>query len=52
MHHALLAQLVQRLEVEVPEPLVPMPCFIITTSSEVEWPSRLELEDVEAVLKP
>ena len=45
----LLAQLVQCLEVEMAESLVPVPHFIITARGEAEWPSHLEMEDIETV---
>jgi hypothetical protein len=46
-HHGLLTELVKRLEVEVAEPLMPAPGFIIFPCSEAEWSRRLEVEDIE-----
>jgi hypothetical protein len=48
-HHGLLAELVQRVEVEMPKPLVPAPSFVILACGEAERLGRLEMEDIEAV---
>ena len=47
--HSPLAQLVQHLEVEMAEPFVPVPRFIVSARGEAEWSSHLKMEDIEAV---
>jgi hypothetical protein len=44
-HHGLLAELVQRLEVEMTEPFVPAPGFVVLPRGEVEWLRGLKMED-------
>jgi hypothetical protein len=49
-HHLLAPELPERLEVEMPKPLVPTPCLIISTSSEAEGPSHLHVKHVQPVV--
>lgn len=48
-HHGLLVQLVQRFKVEIAEPFMPTPHFIISARGETKWSSHLEVEGVEAI---
>jgi hypothetical protein len=47
-HHGLLAELVQRLEVEVAEPFVPAPGFVVLPRGKAERLCGLKMEDIEA----
>ena len=49
VHHVVLGELVERVEVEVAVAFMPVPCFVILARGEVEWLRRLEVEDVEAI---
>jgi hypothetical protein len=45
-HHLLTLELPERLEVEMPKPLMPMLGLIISTSGEAEGPSHLHVKHV------
>jgi hypothetical protein len=48
-HHLLGTELLQGLEVEVPEALVPLPRLVVPTSGEANWLCDLRAEDVESI---
>jgi hypothetical protein len=48
-HHVLLAELVQHVEVEVAETLVLVPRLVILAHGKAKRPSRLEVEEIEAI---
>jgi hypothetical protein len=49
LYHLLGTELLQGLEVKVPEALVPLPRLIIPTNSEAEELCYLHIEDVESI---
>jgi hypothetical protein len=48
-HHRLAPDLPERLEVEMPKPLVPTPCLIVSTSGEAERLGLLHVKHVQPV---
>jgi hypothetical protein len=48
-HHLLAPDLPERLEVEMPKPLVPMPSLIVSTSDEAEGLDHLHVKHVQPV---
>ena len=48
-HHLHGTELLQGLEVKVPETLVPLPCLVVPTSSETEGLCHLHVKDIESI---
>jgi hypothetical protein len=49
LYHLLGTELLQGLEVKVPEVLMPLPCLIVPWNSEAEGLCYLHVEDVESI---
>jgi hypothetical protein len=49
LYHLLGTELLQGLEVKVPEALVPPACLVVPTNSEAEGLCYLHVEDVESI---
>jgi hypothetical protein len=47
-HDLLTPKLSERLEVEMPKPLMPTPCLIISTSGKAEGPSHLHVKHIQS----
>lgn len=52
IHHLLPAQLAQRVEVQVPEPLMPQPRAVVATRGQTEWSGDGDAQQVETVRRP